>query len=135
MMLETGMYVTGACSTNAIMNLGRHENAKDALLRVCQLDLLGFKGAIQLLPPFYIFSAGPEIPGQAHSKPWVKYGTEFAAYLVENGLGEVATCGQKLNKKYHPTTTCQVWIWSPNQEAVVKWWEANKKDAKAKEPR
>jgi hypothetical protein len=86
-----------------------------------------FVRSLGTLTCFYAFVAGPEVPatapgGSHHSKAWVKYGTEFAEFIRENKLGEVVTVGPKPNKKHHPKSTAQAWLWSPDQSAVEAWW-------------
>lgn len=136
-MLNVGTYVCGSCAGSSIHSLGSHTGPGEAMSQFCKLELGEydkFAGvqAWRLLAPFYVFIAGPEVkagqPGSSHhSKAWVKYGTEFAAFILENGLGQVATLAPKLNAKHHATTTCQIWIWSPDQEAMGRWWERMKK--------
>ena len=124
-----GTYFAGACTTCGIQELGMSLNAFDAMVTFCKQELLGASkfgkdGPLyQKLTAFYVFTAGPEEPGHGHSKRWVKYGTEFAAYIQEHNLGMIVTCPPKLNDKYHPDTTCQTWLWSPDQEALQGWWE------------
>jgi hypothetical protein len=126
MSLDISTYVAASCTTSSIAGLGLMINPRNALRDLCMKELVMVEGPYsrssskyRILVPFYVFTAGPEVPGFGHSKPWVRYGTEFAAYLREHNLGEVAT----VNMKHHPKTTCQVWIWSPDQKAVEKWWE------------
>lgn len=129
-------YVGGSCAAASISNLGAHKNAFDATVELFKATL-GMPSAnrygtsdapkFKLMNSHYIFIAGPEAkPGEGgrshHSKAWVSYGTEFAQYLLDHRLGTVATAGQILNAKYHPTTTCQVWIFQPNQNACEQWW-------------
>lgn len=128
MTIET--YVCSACTTGSIASLGTQKDAKSAMLNFCKSQLISAPNRFdppdasrfQTLISFYIFTAGPEEKGHGHSQPWVKYGTEFAAYIRKNKLGKIATCPAKLNLKHHPKTTCQTWLWSPDQEAMEAWW-------------
>lgn len=123
-------WICGSCAANGIEQLGNEPDAVTAMSNFCRQQLgeiNGFTKAYQPLFNFYVFVAGPEVPlgepgGGYHSKAWVKYGTEFAEFINKNGLGVVATVPAKLNLKFHPTTKAQIWIWSPDQDAVVKWW-------------
>lgn len=132
-------YECDSCAMASINNLGIHKDAVHALKSFCMAGL-GAKtnkfvtgaGSKQFskLTSFYLFCAGPEVPqnspgGSHHSKEWVRYGTEFAEYIVEHGLGEVVTVGPKLNAKNHPRSTAQTWLWSPNQKALEQWWVDN----------
>lgn len=130
--LGVGTYLCSSCAGSGISGLGSFDNPKEAMLAFCISELgssTGFTAQhFALLTPFYVFIAGPEVPrdhpnGSHHSKLWVKYGTEFAAFIIENGLGEIATTPAKFNLKFHPTSTCQVWLWSPDQDAMVKWYK------------
>lgn len=136
--MEISAYMCGCCGVSDIKNLGMHKNAQEAMLAFCRQELPSFGSNMQQLNVYYVFTAGPEVPrdhpgGSHHSKAWVKYGTEFAAFILDNGLGDIATLGQHLNLKYHAHSTCQVWIWHPNQKAMVAWWKANNPALKPKE--
>lgn len=118
-------YLHASCASSAIEDLGAHRDALDAMSYFCKNELGTLGGYIKKygkLACFYSFVAGPEVPGKGHSKPWVKYGTEFAQFIVDNKLGEIATLGPKKNSKHHSDTTAQVWMWSPNQESIEAWW-------------
>ncbi len=130
--MDIRTYFGNSCAVSAISELGDLKNAKEAMKIFCRHELGSkddFGSVYSKLACFYVFSAGPEVPaGQPgsshHSKAWVRYGTEFAEFIEENELGEIATTGQKKNLKHHPSTTAQVWIWSPDQKALEKWWTA-----------
>ena len=123
-------WVSNSCAANSIVNLGDHTDPINAMISFCSLQLgtnNGFVKSYQPLFSYYIFIAGPEVPlgekgGGYHSKPWVKYGTEFAEFIKTNNLGEIATLPPRLNVKFHPTTTAQVWLWAPNQKNLEVWW-------------
>lgn len=138
--LAVNNYVCNSCAVSSISNVGSCENAVDVMRQFCLHELGGkteFRDGYNKLVCFYVFCAGPEVPsGQKgsshHSKDhWPKYGTEFAQFIVDNGLGEVQTLGPKRNLKHHAATTAQVWIWSPNQKAVETWWNDYQKVNKA----
>lgn len=125
--MDIQTYVCGACTTASISNLGLERNAERAMLTFC-MKVMGKRGGrfgtggFGPLESFYVYTAGPEESGHGHSKKWVKYGTEFADLIRKEKLGRIVTCGAKLNKKYHPDTTCQTWLWSPIQERLEKWY-------------
>jgi hypothetical protein len=121
---------------SGITNLGSCNDPIEALSIICKTELGvldAFKDTYANLTTFYVFCAGPEVKkneegGSHHSKDhWPKYGTEFAQFLIDNKLGEVSTVGPKRNKKHHRNSTAQVWLWSPNQEAVEAWWTEQQK--------
>jgi len=128
----------GSCAGQSISNLGSHKDPVDAMVAFCKNQLLiGGSGytpfgtqsknpGFTLLCPHFVWIAGPEVPGKGHSSPskWYAYGTEFAAYIEKYGLGKVATTGPIINYKYHPDTTCQIWIWTPDQKAMEAWYTA-----------
>jgi hypothetical protein len=127
-------YVCGSCAVASLNNIGSQKDSKEVLAIFCRSELGKTDNPFQKpgkrhLTNFYIFCAGPEVKsdekgGTGHSKNhWPKYGTEFAAYLKRNKLGKVVTVGPKLNLKHHPTSTAQLWAWSPNQKAVEAWWK------------
>ena len=130
--MDVTTYTCSSCALASIIGVGYCQNPEDALRDFCLLvwpnSVSPFaSGGKSQLAPFYIFVAGPEVSkehpnGSHHSKAWVRYGTEFAQYLVTHKLGTVVTTGARFNKAHHPDTTCQVWIWAPNHYAVVEWW-------------
>jgi hypothetical protein len=122
-----------SCALSVIDRLGSHENATDAMLAFCVSELSKIpnrwessakkKRDFRLLTNFYVFSAGPEedrLPG------WERYGSSFAMFIIQNDLGNLATTGPKINEKYHPKTTAQSWIWSPDQKRMEHWYTVNK---------
>ncbi len=133
--MQIGKWVCGSCAAAPIENLGEHANALDAMSAFCRLalgNIAEFTKKYQTLFTFYVFIAGPEVaagePGSSHhSKPWVKYGTEFAAFIEENKLGLVSTLPPRLNLKFHPKSTAQIWIWHPDQTALENWWKNQSK--------
>lgn len=126
-------YACGSCAIAEISGLGDHKNATEAMVSFCNHALGKPDGKFLKQPNkvttiYYLFVAGPEVPstdpgGSHHSKAWVKYGTEFAQFILDNDLGDIATLPPRLNLKHHPKTTAQAWLWTPNQEAIEKWWE------------
>lgn len=141
---EEGMKVSGwacgSCACHEINELSALKDPKASMLEFCKQALgnpslakYASKTAsmFQTLATHYLFIAGTE---KRHA-----YGTDFATFIMENTLGEIATLPPKLNLKHHPDTTCQVWIWQPNQKALEAWYipfckdliEAAEKVAKA----
>lgn len=126
-------YFNASCAVSAIEDLGSCKNAADAMNQFCTLELgkpdaSGWNTFFTELASFYTFVAGPEVPknhpnGSHWSRDhWVRYGSEFAQFIVDNKLGTVITLGQKYNFKHHPKTTAQVWLWNPDVKAVQEWW-------------
>lgn len=134
--MEITTYSCGSCALASISMISDAGSAEHAMELICQQNFPAGRlmptAKFRRLAPFYVWVAGPEIPGKGHSKAWVKYGTEFAAYIQEHGLGQVATLGPRINEKYHPDTTCQTWIWAPDDEAVWNWHQALKEKQNAK---
>lgn len=123
-------WVGNSCSTGPIAGLGTMPDAYHAMLKFCCIELARrnyYEGYDQTnfrpTHTFYTFSAGPEEPGHGESKTWVKYGTEFAQFILDNKLGDVATLGPHKNVRYHPNTTCQLWIWRPDRAALIEWFK------------
>lgn len=130
-------YFAAACTTAGISGLGVCKDAPDAMATFCR-SVFGSSAAFGAkrspITTFYVFTAGPEEPGHGHSRPWVKYGTEFEAYIRDNNLGEITTLGAHLNLKHHAKTTCQTWLWRPDQKALETWWDVYRKAKKKAEP-
>lgn len=133
-MVSNRLTITGwlcdSCACVGLQDLGMEKDAPTAMRRFCELQLVAQATKYSTpvtkyndLEAFYIFIAGPEEPGSYHSKKWTRYGTEFAAFITDNKLGTVVTPGKAPNRKHHPTTTCQTWVWCVDKEALIKWWE------------
>lgn len=128
-------YVSGSCAGGEIISLSTHKDARDAMIFFCK-QVLGMPGGPQsgfyrskTQPKFnctashYVFIAGPEaVSDGPRPRVWPNYGTDFAQYIIDNKFGLVATLPKTKNRKYHPETTCQIWIWQPDQAALETWW-------------
>lgn len=131
-------YVCGSCAGGEIISLSTHSNATDAMIHFCK-TVLGLPGGVRTgfyksktSPSYnctsahYVFIAGPE---EGTGRGWPKYGTEFAQFITDHKFGLVATLPPIKNRKYHPDTSCQIWIWQPDQAALEAWWEVEGKAA------
>jgi hypothetical protein len=139
-LMKIGEWVAGSCAAYAIQNLGSHKNALQAMHAFCKQTLgrgeesrYGVK-TFEDIATHYIFIAGPEEGNKGHSKKWIKYGTEFAQFILDHQLGTVTTLPAKVNLKHHPDTTCQVWLWQPNQSALEGWYADLLDDLKTNPP-
>lgn len=139
--MEIKTYVCGSCAVSSMSNVGSYTGPVEVLKAFCknELGVLNeFRNSYALLVNFYVFCAGPEVKstekgGSHHSKDhWPKYGTELAEYIKTHKLGEIVTLGPKKNAKHHPTTTAQLWAWSPKQKAVEEWWTKQQGKVKGK---
>ena len=133
-MITINQYVCGSCAVASIATIGSCTGPEDVLKRFCKTELgerSSYRKDYRILTSYYVFCAGPEVTSKAkggshHSKDhWPRYGTELAAYILSNGLGEVVTVGPKKNLKHHKDTTAQVWVWSPDQKAMERWWDTH----------
>jgi len=55
-----------------------------------------------------------------------KYGSKFARFIKKEKLGKVVTLPKKPNSLNHPDHIVQMWLWSPDVEALRKWYAKNK---------
>lgn len=124
-------WVCGSCACGCIAQLSSEKNAESAMMSFVRSAIHAtrtkFKrSAGNYTNPYahYVFVAGPERPNTGDRGYWSDYGTSFAAYIQEHKLGNVVTLPPVRNAKWHPGTTCQVWLWQPDKEALVKWFEA-----------
>lgn len=129
-------YMCGSCAVSSISNVGGCKNPVDVLEKFCKTELGeidSYRKVYSKLVCYYVWCAGPEVKstepgGSHHSKDhWPRYGTELAQYIVDHKLGDVVTLGPKHNIKHHPSTTAQVWAWSPDQKAMEDWWTKRQK--------
>lgn len=129
----TTSWAGDSCAVYAIHNLGQcGPDAKSAMKTFCDSQMVnpesGFKKGgptFKTLACFYLFIAGPEVPGKCWTKSWMQYGTEFSAFIEENKLGTLVKIGPKINKKHHPDTDAKAWLWSPDDDALKTWYLAN----------
>jgi hypothetical protein len=77
---------------------------------------------------FYLFTAALETQDDSvkHSRKYPKYGQKFAAFIKDNGLGDVWESPARVNQAFHSDHSNQVYIWMPNHNAVFEWWERNR---------
>jgi len=51
------------------------------------------------------------------------YGPKFAAFIKRNKLGTLASSLPEINRINHPEHTVKVWVWTPDPDALAKWFE------------
>lgn len=88
---------------------------------------------------FYLFTAAVETPSTPKILPrnnyyyppvYRPYGSDFAEFIRTNKLGEVIESPKVVNKAFHSNHSNQVWVWTPNRDALKQWWDKEKaKDA------
>lgn len=152
------VYATQCCGTMEISNLSSHKTPEEAMLRFCELTLkkggaalrYGYTGSMDkpLLYSHYNFTAAIYDPdcssykqyAQAYpdkidpeTKLYAPYGHKFAQFIRDNKLGTIATTEPRVNKLYHPDHKVQMWIWTPDQDAVEAWYAAKNGPALAEE--
>lgn len=52
-------------------------------------------------------------------------GPKLAAFIKENGLGEVVAGPAAFNRVNHVSHLLKTYIWAPDQKALVRWWTLN----------
>jgi hypothetical protein len=77
------------------------------------------KANTDTLYSFYVFTAAVD---DGHSQP---YGDNFAALIREAGLGDVWESPEVVNRAYHKDHKNKVWVWMPDREKIMSWWEEN----------
>ena len=122
--MNTSGWACNSCACYEIDGLSNHRSGEDAILAFCKQQLgtptitaSKFKSQLKftnVVPAHYVFTAGPETSN--------KYGSNLAKYIEEHALGAVVTLPPRLNLKHHPATTCQVWLWAPDQKALEAWY-------------
>ena len=118
---------TECCAIQEIAGLGDHNSAHDAMISFCHQSLpkpprfCGLEAKRNTVYSFYLFTAACD----DGSSP---YGDDFADLILQEGLGEVIASGKVVNRAFHADHSNQVWIWTPNVEALRAWWELHKDD-------
>ena len=119
------MCQTQCCAIQEIDGLSSHRTPEAAMKNFCTLVFTkpvkfgGTTAGANTLYSFYMFTAA--------IKPTISpYGNKFAAFIREHKLGEVLETKQVRNSAFHPDRAGQVWIWTPDQEALKAWWDTNK---------
>lgn len=113
---------TSCCAIADITGLGGHLTAKDAMISFCQQALLKptkfgtANGAPGEIYSFYLFTAALG----SYTKP---YGKNFYDFIKQNNLGEVYESPVRDNKAFHKGRGNQVYIWTPDADAIRAWWE------------
>ena len=74
--------------------------------------------------PHYVFHDGVYNNKSAESN-----GGKFAAFILKHKLGLIGTTVPATNKMTHPDRQAQAWIWTPDEDALFKWYTAHKADA------
>ncbi len=125
-----------SCSLSEIANMGYGELdgkklmtafLKDCGLVTTRMDLKTKTSipAIGNLTPMLIFSGvveGPRNGAAGVSGPKSPFnGVTFAAYIRENGLGDVGTVNPMPNIYHANDRKTQAWVWAPDREAIAKW--------------
>lgn len=57
------------------------------------------------------------------------YASKFAAFIIENNLGDVFGGKAVNNHRYHTNHWTKVFVWNPDREAVKAWWEIRRPKA------
>ena len=131
------------CNVSEISNLGYGEKSGEEILKqVCQ-SMCGAtynfkwntpqhekitKVKLENIYSIYLFTGvtnKEEIP--AYNTPGVIYGGVFngvvlSKYLREEGLGGVVETGEVFNESFHPESTVQGFLWTPDINKLKKWW-------------
>lgn len=125
-------HMTHCCGVNEISNLSLYgNNPKGAMANFCEQNITkpgqvkygSYAARDNTLYAFYYFTAGVH---QLDNRVGTCYGFQFAKFIEDNKLGEVTTLPPKANAGWHPGRWAQVWIWSPNLEALKAWYQVNK---------
>lgn len=54
------------------------------------------------------------------------YGPAFADFLRSNNFGIVTETPETYNPLYHKEHIVKVYVWQPNAETIVQWWNARR---------
>ena len=73
---------------------------------------------------FYIFT-GVEKVDEGGNRVATGYGSKFAAYIKEQGLGSVTESVARKNRVNHPDHTVKVWVWAPSEQGLKEWYKTN----------
>jgi hypothetical protein len=114
---------TQCCAIQEIGSLcGYKGNPRLAMVDFCRESILrqvkyrGSTGSQDTIYSYYLFSARVDSPNVA------TYGTQFAKFIEENGLGEVWGSSIRKNEAFHASHWNQVWIWTPDRAKILTWW-------------
>ena len=136
------MYIENSescCAVKEIYDLRDHDgDSSKAMLEFCCLQrIYGGDGELSLAS-FYLFSGVERFIGNPYPKPegkskwqideWKdlikkRYASKFAKFIRENKLGRVVTLPGAPNRLNHPKHIVKVFLWTPNVEALTKWYQ------------
>lgn len=118
---------TKCCALQEICKLSFDPTPEDSMVLFCKQSLgakvafHGYQARAGKLYSFYVFTYGTASDnGSYGNRP---YGVQFAEFIREHKLGTVWDSPKISNEAFHPSSYNQIWIWMPDDKAVVKWWK------------
>lgn len=130
---------TNCCGIQEITNLSMSTSPEDALTTFCTKVFGSARKVVyksqparpQTIYSFYLFTAAVAKDAASAIGYYRPYGKAFADFLKTQKLGKVSTLPAKFNLAFHPEHKVQAWIWSPNKQALEKWWTLRQAQLKA----
>lgn len=129
--------MTHCCGFQEISGLRAYkDDPKGAIASFCKVNLgqrvrFGMStGSANTLYPMYLFSAAVHDDVVGGILP--NYGSQLAGYIEDHGLGLVTPSPVVRNAAFHSGHSNQLWIWTPDRDALVKWFDAYKAETEPK---
>lgn len=142
------IHETDCCAVSELGHISEETGPSEIIRRVCE-DLTessayGYWDATKgtwIKPPkstkfiskpsaFYIFTGVEKVIklkdnvdrfGFEYEVP-IKYGSRLASYIKRHKLGTVTVAPLKPNRRNHPDHLVRVWVWTPSEFGLQKWW-------------
>ena len=141
------LYIQGmsTCAVQEIVSLSVHSSPLEAMMAFCRATI-GDRGDCAPNGGYTAYSYGSAnkdnkgnytdglgenyiFHGVENLTPYggnKGYASKFAAFLIENKLGNVHGGDPSRNHRYHPDHITRVFVFNPDREAVFAWWGDHK---------
>jgi hypothetical protein len=122
---------TNCCGISEITSLSNHTTPEEAMVDFCKQVFgtyrqTGFGGLRRsnatYFYTYYMFTAAVYETGPYSKR---KYGQDFADFILNHGLGKVATIDAEVNFAFHADHKVQAWLWQPDRTTLAAWWTAH----------
>lgn len=116
---------TSCCAVNEIHGLSGYRDPKKAMLAFCE-ERQDYGNPGNIRDPGGLITFTAVVKYKNSKKPGPSYGPDFATFIKENDLGEVAESPMAYNRINHPTHGVKLWAWAPDLKNLKKWYKKNK---------
>lgn len=125
------------CNVSEISNLGYGEKSGEEILKEVCTSMCGATYNFKWNTPpeerlkkvklgnvysIYLFTGVTNRTKDSSYPGGVFNGVTLSKYLREEGLGGVVETGEVFNESFHPESTVQGFLWTPDIKKLKQWW-------------